>query len=124
MPAPLSSDLRERIMIKHKKGIAPSQIQAELEIKSLATVYSIIRLYKETGSTNPRPLNNGAPPKMTPKNMEDLKAAIKAQPDITLEELKEQLNLPISISRICRILNGKLGLPYKKNAVSKKPESP
>jgi len=57
---------------------------------------------------------------MTAKNMSDLKAAVLAQPDITLEELKEQLNLPVSISRICRILNQKLKLPYKKNTFSKK----
>ena len=124
MPAPLSNDLRKRIIIKYQKGIVPLQIQKELEIKSLSTVYEIIKLYEETGSVKPRPLNNGKPPKMTPKNMGDLKAAIQAQPDITLEELKEQLNLPISISQICRILNRKLRLPYKKNSVSKKPKSP
>jgi len=123
MPAPLSKDLRERIIIKHQKGKKPIEIQSELEIKSLSTVCAIIKLYSETGSIEPRPLNNGRPPKMTPQNTADLKAAVLAQPDITLEELKEQLDLPICISRICRILNEKLNLPYKKNAFPRKSKS-
>jgi hypothetical protein len=49
-----------------------------------------------------------------------LEAAVLAEPDITLEELKEQLNLPICISRICRILNNDLDLPRKKNSISEK----
>jgi len=118
MPAPFSKDLRQRIIMKHEKGMKPSQIQKELEIKSLSAVCEIIKLYNETGSVEPRPLNNGRPPKMTPKNTADLKAAVLEQPDITLEELKENLNLPISISRICRILNNDLKLPYKKNTFS------
>ena len=123
MPAPLSNDLRERIIIKYQKGIKPPQIQAELEIKSLATVYQIIRLHDETGSWEPRPLNNGTPPKMTPQNMADLEAKIKECPDISLEELKEELNLPICISRICRIINEKFNLRRKKNSLSLKPKS-
>ena len=114
MPSPLSKDLRERIIKKHQKNIKPSQIQSELEIKSLSAIYSIIKLYDETGSIEPRPLNNGRPPKVTPQNIEDMKAAVLNQPDITLEELKEQLELPICISRICRILNKDLELPRKK----------
>ena len=106
--------------MKQKRGMKPTQIQSELEIKSLSTVCEIIKLYKETGSVEPRPLNNGRPPKMTPQNKADLKAAILEQPDITLEEVKEKLNLPVCISRICRILNGELALPRKKNAFSAK----
>jgi transposase len=124
MPAPLSKDLRDRVIIKHEKGIKPVQIQKELEIKSLSTVCGIIKLYEETGSVKPRPLNNGAPPKMTPQNMADLKAAVLEQPDLTLEELKEKCGLPICISRICRILNNDLKLPYKKNTFSQKSKSP
>jgi len=120
MPAPLSKDLRERIIIKHQKGKMPIQIQSELEIKSLSTVCGIIKLYSETGSIEPRPLNNGRPPKMTTQNKEELKAAVLEQPDITLEEVKEKLNLPVCISRICRILNGELDLPRKKKLSSRK----
>jgi transposase len=120
MPAPLSKDLRERIIMKHQKNKKPTQIQSELEIKSLSTVCEIIKRYEETGSIEPKPLNNGRPPKMTPQNTADLKAAVLNRPDITLEELKEELNLPISISRICRILNKDLELPYKKNSLSEK----
>ena len=118
MSTPLSNDLRQRIIAKHEKGIKPSVIRRELEIKSLSTVCDIIKLYKETGSFVPRPLNNGAKPKITPQDKLAMRAKILEQPDITLEELKEELNLPICISRICRIINNELKLPYKKNAVS------
>ena len=124
MPSPLSKDLRERIIKKYQKGMKPLQIKSELEIKSLSTVCDIIKLYDETGSIQPRPLNNGRPPKMTSQNKEDLRNAVLERPDITLEELKEELNLPISISRICRILNNDLKLPYKKNFNSRKAKTP
>jgi transposase len=120
MPAPLSRDLRERIIKKHQKGMPPLQIQRELEIKSLSTVCGIIKLYDETGSVEPRPLNNGRPPKMTLQHKEDLRNAVLERPDITLEELKEELKLPVSISRICRILNNELKLPYKKKLCFRK----
>jgi transposase len=120
MPSPISKDLRERIIKKHQKNIKPPQIQSELEIKSLSAIYSIIKQYDETGSIDPRPLNNGRPPKITPQNIEDMKAAVLNRPDITLEELKEQLKLPICISRICRILNNDLGLPRKKKLYFRK----
>jgi len=123
MPSPLSKDLRERIVVKHQKGMKPVQIQSELEIKSLSTVCGIIKRYTETGSIEPRPLNNGRPAKMTPQNKEDLKAAVLLQPDITLEEVKERLNLPVCISRICRILNRELDLPRKKNSLPAKSEA-
>jgi hypothetical protein len=61
---------------------------------------------------------------MTAQNIEDLKAAVLEQPDITLEELKENLNLPVCISRICRILNDTLKLPYKKNTIPRKTKTP
>jgi hypothetical protein len=66
MAAPFSKDLRERIIKKHQKGKKPIEIQRELEIKSLSSVCSIIKHYNETGSIEPRPLNNGRPAKMTP----------------------------------------------------------
>ena len=43
---------------------------------------------------------------------------------ISLEELKEQLELPVSISRICRILNNKLGLGWKKTLFPEKQNRP
>lgn len=120
MSTPISNDLRERIIVKYKRGVMPSVIQKELEIKSLSTVCGIIKLYNETGSFAPRPLNNGAKPKITKEDKEAMRAKIFEQPDITLEELKEELNLPICISRICRIINNELQLPYKKNSISRK----
>ena len=105
--------------MKYQKGMQPSQIQSELEIKSLSTVCEIIKLYNETGSVQPRPLNNGRPPKLTAQDKKDIADAILNQPDITLEELKEKLNLPISISQLFRIINKELKLPYKKRSFLK-----
>ena len=56
---------------------------------------------------------------ITPLQIEQIKDAVKTQPDITLEELIEKLNLPIKKSRLSEILTG-LGLVFKKKLYSPK----
>jgi len=54
--------------------------------------------------------------------MDKIIAKIKAQPDVTLEELVEEFNLKISISALCRKLQ-KLNLNFKKRHYSRRNSS-
>ncbi len=65
-----------------------------------STIYDILELERETGSVKPRVGPCGRKPKLAPGEHPKVAAAIDERPDITLEELKESLSLPVSVSRL------------------------
>ena len=83
-----------------------------------STVTKLMRRYKETGSLEPMKPMNGRKPSLSCEQLSKITETIQKQPDITLEEIKETLDLPISISRLCRIIKYKLKFVFKKNSVS------
>lgn len=117
MPAPLSNEIREKIISKHEKGLSAKVILEHLELKCIASVYNIIKLHKTVGDITPKPLNNGRKPMLDSNMLSNIEARIKEKPDITLEELKTELSLPVCISALCRTINNKLHLPLKKNTI-------
>jgi hypothetical protein len=52
--------------------------------------------------------------------LEKIERKIGEQPDITLEDLKEELSLPVCVSALCRTIDNKLELPLKKRHSSRK----
>ena len=115
MPAPLSNDLRKRIIEAKENGDSHTKIAKEKSV-NISTVTRLIALYCETGSYEPREHSRGRKPSLTSEQHEAVKQRIVEQPDITLLELIDVLNLPITESGLCRIVNNKLGLQRKKNA--------
>jgi transposase len=77
------------------------------------TVSRVWNQYKNSGSYEPNPQNSGRKPLISEETMAKIVAKIKETPDITLRELIEKFNLPISESALCRRLI-RLGLTYKK----------
>ena len=63
MPAPLSNDLRKRIIRDREKGDTIEKISREKEV-SVSAIVRLLALYKETGNYEPRPLNNGRKPRL------------------------------------------------------------
>ena len=112
MPVPYSNDLRKRIIDAKLKGIPEAQIAAEKDVHK-STVRNIWALYLETGSYEPRPNPNGRKSVLSAEQRENVKNTIIERPDITLQELIEELSLPIGISGLCKIVK-KLGFRYKK----------
>jgi transposase len=119
MGAPLSMDLRRRIISGYEKGEKVSEIIERLEVSQNA-VYSLIRLYKETGDIKPRENKNGRKSKLNDEDLINIQRAISDQPDITLYEIVEKLDLPICISALSRIINNKLNITYKKKQFMRK----
>jgi transposase len=112
MPKPLSKETRENIIYHHKNGAKNTEIVKWLRV-STASVERIIRMHREGKSIEEKTYKRGRKPAFCEAKMNKITEKIREQPDITLEELKEQFHLNISISALCRKLI-KRGLTYKK----------
>jgi putative transposase len=122
MPKPLSNDLRKRIIEAKLRGDTEGVIAREKEVNK-STITKLWSLYKETGSYEPRPNPNGRKPVLSPQHLDMIKNKINEQPDIALQELIDELDLPVCVSALCRTVNNKLGLRFKKNAARHRAKS-
>ena len=122
MPKPLSNDLRKRIIEAKLRGETEGKISLEKEV-SKSTITKLWALYRETGSYEARPNPNGRKPALSPQQLEEITKRIKEKPDITLQELKDELELPVCVSALCRTVTNKLGFCFKKNAVRHRAKS-
>ena len=118
MPAPLSNDIRKRIIDAKKRGDTHNKISEDLQI-SVSAVTRILALYRETNSYEPRPLNNGRKSCLSEEQMQQVLKKIEEQPDITLQELIDEFDLPITPGGLSKKLK-KLNLTYKKKRHSRK----
>lgn len=115
MPKPYSVDLRKRVITKHKEGRKVPDISKDLDVKE-TFVYNMLALYRRTGSVEPKPATGGRKPSLTEELLSQIEALVLETPDITLQEIKDELGLTVSLSVICDAINKKLNLRYKKNA--------
>lgn len=122
MPKPLSSDLRKRIIDAKLRGDTEDKIAQEKEVNK-STITKLWALYRETGSYEARPNPNGRKPALSSQQLEQITIRINEQSDITLQELIDELNLPVCVSALCRTVNNKLGLRFKKNAIRHRAKS-
>lgn len=114
MPAPMSNDLRKRIIEAKARGDTNKKIAREKDVSESA-VERLLALYRATGSYEPRRYKRGRKPRLTPEQLEMIRIRILAEPDIGLSELIEKFKLPVCESALCRTVNNKLGLRRKKN---------
>ena len=114
MPAPLSNDLRKRIIAAKEKGYSHERVAKEMHV-SISAITRLLSLYRESGSYQARPLNNGRKPRLDEATLERIAKRIEDRPDIALYELREELSLPVSIPALCNTIHKKLGLYRKKN---------
>jgi transposase len=112
MPKPITIEEREKI-IKHKQNNENEADIARWLFISESSVTKLWALYKKTGSCLPNYKNCGRPSKLNDTQITQIKTEIKKTPDITLLELIDKLNLPISESGLSRMFK-KLGLTFKK----------
>jgi transposase len=117
MPAPLSVDLRQRVIAAYqaKEG---SQRQLAKRFKvSLSFIRDLTRRYRETSTVEPKPHGGGAVAKLGVPQLPVAKALVEAQGDALLEELcerfAEKTGVNISVSTMHRAIQS-LGLSVKK----------
>lgn len=112
MVASISLDLRKRILKACDKGGKTKEVAERFEV-SPDFVRKLKRRRRETGRIEALPKNSGPKPKL--KGYEEkLRALIKAQPDATLEELRERLGVDVQLSTLWYAID-RMKLSVKKN---------
>jgi transposase len=114
---PYSNDLRERVIVALEAGLESQGGIAETFAVSLSTVEKWWRCWRETGRSSAL-RHAGGGSRMLRGCAAFIRAAIKEQPDLTLEELcawvAEAEGVKASPSMMCRELQ-RLRLPRKKS---------
>jgi transposase len=118
MPAPLSVDLRQRVIDAYQAKEGSQRQLAERFKVSVSFVRDLTRRYRQTGSVEPKPHGGGATAKLGSAQLPIVEALVEAQPDAILEELCERFTqksgVSVSLSTMQRA-TVRLGLSVKKN---------
>jgi transposase len=108
---PISNEKRGLLIAAKERKETEGEIAKWLQI-SKSTVGKIWKLYKDTGTYLPTPYP-GREPILTTDKFDEVKALIAKKPDSTLDEIIEELSLPIHKSRLSVLLIN-AGLSFKK----------
>jgi len=108
---PITNEKRELLISAKKRGENEEDISKWLDI-SVRSVSRIWKLYNETESVQPKK-RPGRKSSLDDAKIEQIRNAVKQQPDLTLEELIDKLSLPIRKSRLAVILV-RMNLSFKK----------
>jgi len=109
----LSLDLRERIVAAYDRGDGTRLQIAQRYDVSEGMVKKLLQQRRAIGNLSPKHGNSGRKPLITPKHEEQLRRLVKQQPDMTLEELRDALELEVTPQAIFYALE-RLALPLKK----------
>src|SRR5262249_42381277 len=105
-------DLRERVIQDSEAGLASKELATRYHV-SRAWVDALKQRHRETGSIAPLKQTKFRR-RVLEGQIDHLKTLVTAQPDATLEELREALRTPAALATIWRELN-LLDLTVKKN---------
>jgi transposase len=109
----LSEDSRERLVAAYEKTKDLANV-AKMYGVAESTVYRLVAQKRKTGSLALKLSTRGVKSRLSPLMVEQIKQKIKEVPDITLQELIDELNLPIKASALCEFIVHKLKLTRKK----------
>lgn len=104
---------RRWIISAYKSGKGTKEISAIFG-RCESAVRRVRQNYRERGTADPLLHLRGRKGKLTDELKTQLSDFVKNHPDATLAEIKQQLNLDVSISTVDRWLK-KLGLSFKKS---------
>jgi putative transposase len=117
MTAPLSQDLRERIVRSVKAG-SSARAAAERFVVSPSAAIKLMQRVRETGTTAPAKIGGHRRPILEP-HADTLRAIATSKPGITLKEMRDALQARgiavKALSTIADMLH-RLGLSPKKRA--------
>ena len=108
-----SLDLRERVVRAYDQRVGSQHQIAELFGVSLSWVEKLLRRRRETGTIQALPHGGGPAPVFDSPRLQQLREHVAGDPDATLAQLRDRMDLKVSLSVIHRALV-KLGLTYKK----------
>lgn len=94
-------EVRKIIVKSREKGISIAEIIRVTGV-SESGIYGILRKYKERGTLEGN--YPGRQPKISKEQRKAIIRLVKKRPDITINEIIEELHLPIRKSRVSEIL--------------------
>lgn len=113
---PYSKDLRLKVLAAVDRGMPRKEVARVFGV-SEPTIRRYLRLRRQTGDVEPRPLP-GPPARKQEALEQRLPAQVCLNPDLTLEEhcelFEEETGIVVSVSSVSRAFK-KLGLPLKKS---------
>ena len=115
MAAPLSQDLRRRIVRAVAQGSSIRQAAARFEVSPSAAI-KLMRRVRATGSTAPAKIGGYRRPVLGP-HAALIRELVEAHPRITLSELRAALaerGLPLAALSTILLMLRRLGLSHKK----------
>jgi transposase len=119
MPAPLSSDLRSRIIAAWLNKEGTWVELAERFDVGPASVNRLIARVRRTGSIEPTKQKYGSDPKLSEEHLAEIKKMLEGRPDITFPELQleivEKLGVEVSVATVGRAVRERLGWTRKKS---------
>ena len=86
-----SLDLRQKVVAAYERGEGTIDETAALFSVGPTFVKKMLRLHRESGDLSPLPHGGGHTPKLSDKHLHLLRAEIKRNNDVTIEELRELL---------------------------------
>lgn len=118
MAKAFSDDLRQRFLSAYERGEETLEELAERFMVSLAYGKKLRGQFRRTGQMERIEQRRGAPRKLLDEHREQLRRWLVATPDLTLEQLREKLELErglvISRAQVARALK-RMGLKLKKS---------
>ena len=90
MPAPLSNDIRERVVRYRQQYGGTYEYIAEALGIGRASVSRILRLHRETGAVAPKPPTGGFSRGLDEAAVDELIDMLRKEPDLTLDRLADQ----------------------------------
>lgn len=98
MASAYGMDLRNRVMEDVEAGMSAENAAVKYSV-SVRTVYNWKTLRAQKGTLEPRNGKPGQKPKLQ-EHRDRMLAVVKANSEITLEELRERLELPVCLSTV------------------------
>ena len=109
----LSEDSRERLVAAYEKTKDIASVALMFDVAE-STVYRLVAQKRKTGSLSLKTSMRGQKSPVTLQMREEIKQKIAQVPDITLQELIDELNLPVKVPALSMIINKKMGFSRKK----------
>ena len=108
---PISIDVRQIIVNAKKRRETTKNIALWTGV-SKATIENIWKQYRTMDTIKPKPFP-GRPSRLKEEDLNAIKRLILSKKDITLDEIIEELDLPIKKSRLS-VITIKMGFSFKK----------
>lgn len=119
--APYSMDLRSRVLRDSEAGVPSKEVAAKYAV-SRSWVDRVKQRRRETGEVAPRQQTKFRE-RVLAGQEDRIVAIITAQPDLTLEEIRESLAVPVGLSTLWREID-RLRFTVKKNGPRRRTAPP